>query len=216
MITSAFVLALSGLMQTTVPDGGLSWMEDYRAARQQAAQIQKPLCVVLGQGQTGWQKLSDQGQLTKQTQQLLAQKYICVYVDTTTSDGKQLAKDFEVSSGLGIVISDKTGDLQAFRHQGNLTNAKLEKYLQTFSDTNRQVLSTISNPENESTTTNVRTSYYSPTTQPSLNSSYQPYSSYGGYAPSYGIGGYGGGFGGYGGGFSGGFGGSFGGCAGGT
>jgi hypothetical protein len=44
------------------------------------------------------------------------------------------------------VLSDRSGNLQAFRHEGDLTDAKLVSYLDRFSDPNLVVKTTVTNP----------------------------------------------------------------------
>src|SRR5262249_39112171 len=51
---------------------------------------------------------------------------------TSTEAGKRTASDFEMPGGKGIIISDRTGGVQAFRHEGDLTNADLHAYLQRY------------------------------------------------------------------------------------
>jgi hypothetical protein len=91
--------------------------------------------------------------LTTEAKGLLASKYVCVYVNTDTEDGQRLAKSFEMTNG--IVISDRTGDLQAFRHEGGLTGAELVRNLERYAAPERQVRVT-------ETTGTQRTSYYAP------------------------------------------------------
>jgi hypothetical protein len=57
-----------------------------------------------------------------------------------------LARDFEINEFRGIVISNSTGELQAFRHEGNLRNEDLTYYLERFSDPNLAVSHTQTNP----------------------------------------------------------------------
>src|SRR5262249_11839992 len=82
-------------------------------------------------------------------------KYIPVFVNTDTDAGKRLARAFEMSSGKGIVISDRTGALQAFWHEGDLSNQNLARYLQRYSDPNLAVRTTEMNPSQP-------VSYYGP------------------------------------------------------
>ena len=78
-------------------------------------------------------------------QGLLADNYVCLYVDTEHIAGRELAASFEMG-GPGLVISDGTGEVQAFRHEGDLSNNRLLKYLQRFSDPDRVVMVTETNP----------------------------------------------------------------------
>src|SRR5262245_16150959 len=116
MYTSVSLVALSGFLLVS-PAEGPTWTRDYNAARKVGRQEQKPLAVFVGSGQAGYQKVSRTGRLTKQAQSLLAKGYVCVYVDVRTSAGKRLARDLGIKK-MGIVLSDRTGNLQAFRHEG--------------------------------------------------------------------------------------------------
>jgi hypothetical protein len=99
------------------------------------------------------------GSLGKESQELLA-NYVCVYVDASTEEGKRLARQFDLPSGLGIVISDHGGQLMAFHHEGNLDQDSLNRYLRKYADTNRVVTKTDTNPSTE------RRSYYAPAAAP--------------------------------------------------
>jgi hypothetical protein len=152
MYTSVVLFALSGAVAA---GDSPSWLNDYSAARQQSASQQKPLAVVLASGNAGYNKLSRGDELSDAVKQTLASKYICVYVNTGTNEGQQLATDFEMPNGLGIVISDRTGRLQAFRHEGELSNNDLERALQRYADPERVARTTETNVDE-------RTSYYGP------------------------------------------------------
>ncbi len=175
MYTSILLLALS-----VAPSADLtspSWSNDYGMASKESATAKKPLAVVLGTGDAGYNQLDRDGKLTTEAKGLLASKYVCVYVNTESADGKRLAESFRMPSGRGIVISDRTGDLQAFRHEGDLTSTELVRNLERYSDLDRPVVST-------ETTSTQRTSYYGPgTSLPTAASGY--------YAPGYAAPGYG-------------------------
>jgi hypothetical protein len=143
--TSTLLVALSGLMPSAESTASPSWVTDYAAAREQCAKEHKPLVVVLGSGKAGWKKLGREG-ISPEARTVLADQYICVHVNTATSEGRQLAKEFGMPNGLGIVISDRTGELQAFRHEGDLTEEKLARYLTKYSDPEYVVQVTMTNP----------------------------------------------------------------------
>jgi hypothetical protein len=139
------IVALSGM-----PAAGLdgpSWQTDYAAARKEGAAQEKPLAVFVGSGQAGWNQLDQDGRLSARAKQLLATEYVCVYVDTEMEAGRRLADELGITNGLGVVLSDRSGKLQAFRHEGNLTDARLVSYLDRFSDPNLVVTTTVSNPD---------------------------------------------------------------------
>src|SRR5262249_24254224 len=103
-----------------------------------------------------------------------------------------------VPSGPGLVLSTRSGDGQAFRHQGTLSRGELEETLHKYGN-GRVVVRT-------ETLERMHTSFYaSPdgsTHRPAIQPAYQPI-----YAPPMYHGGFGSGFGGGFGGFGGGFGG---------
>jgi len=156
MYTSLLLFALGGLTPSAVADR-VAWQTDYAVARKQAEVEKKPLAVVIGSGANGWGKLSNVGKLESDVQQVLASQYVSLYVDSSTEDGQRLAEAFKVQGGLGLVISDRGGEVQAFRHSGDLTSASLQTYLQRFADPNLVVRRTETNPGENPTTT-----YYEP------------------------------------------------------
>ena len=124
-----------------------TWMNDYDQARKEARNVNKPLAVVLAPGSKGWDQLSKAGKLDKNVQKLLDSSYVCVYIDTNKA--QRLASTFEIGDGPGLVLSDRIGNLQAFRHEGDLSNEDLERQLRKFSDPERVVRVTETGP-NES------------------------------------------------------------------
>jgi len=112
-----------------------AWQLDYRQAQELAARDQKPLAVVLGSGPASWEKLVA-GEISDETSNVLRTNFVCVYVDTKTVEGKKLADDFEMSSNPGLVISDRTGRVQAYRHGGTMDNAELQRTAAKIADPN--------------------------------------------------------------------------------
>jgi hypothetical protein len=192
LYTSVVLLALSGILVGAQPAEGPTWFTDYGTARKQGRTDNKPLAVLVASGPNGFEKVSQEGKLSKEVKELLAQSYVCVFVDAGSKAGQRLAADFALGKGLGIVLSDRSGELQAFYHEGKLTNQKLAHYLQRFAAPDLTVRTTLVNDE-------VRVSYYSPSapavppSAPAHVPSYQP-----SFAPIQmgGFGGFGGGRGG--------------------
>jgi hypothetical protein len=112
---------------------------DYSDGLQASVRNNKPVAVVIGRGNQGWETLSQDGKLDLETRQLLMANYVCVYVDVSKDQG--LANAFAID-GPGIVISSTGGRLQAFRHEGKLANDNLVAYLKKFSDPEREVTTT--------------------------------------------------------------------------
>src|SRR5262245_11808191 len=147
MYTSLVLFALSGsVAQAAAEVESPPWQTDYVAASRQGAQEKKPLAVFVGSGPLGWDKLSREGRLRKELKEVLSGQYVCLYIDTSKEEGKRLAEAFEVPQGLGIVISDRTGEKQAFHHQGDLKPEDLEYYLRKYADSNHVVRTTETNP----------------------------------------------------------------------
>jgi hypothetical protein len=119
-----------------------SWQADYGVARKQAVSANRPLVVFIGPGAKGWDKVSTEGALSAEVNQLLAMRYVALYVDTDTPEGKKLAADFGVNRPSGLIISTRTGDVQAFFHEGTLQNRDLLRYLVRFADPNRVIRGT--------------------------------------------------------------------------
>lgn len=120
----AFVPSLHGSLPTT------RWLDDYTAGYKQAAVTGKPLAVIVGQGAMGWNALDAKGSLDIKINQLLGEKYICVYVDANQEQNKELVKQLKVGSSVGLVVSDPSGQYVAFRHTGPMTAGQLESSLQ--------------------------------------------------------------------------------------
>ena len=102
-----------------------AWQTDYRAALVQGARQHKPLAVFLAPGKESWHKLSPSGALSQGVQQLLTAKYVPVFLNTETAQGKAWASAFEVPGGIGLVLSDRDGQYQVFRHEGILPEKHL-------------------------------------------------------------------------------------------
>lgn len=158
---STTLIALASFVASTV-GASPAWHAEYGAAQRMGKEAHKPLAVFIGSGKAGWNQISREGELPKDVKRLLAKDYICVYVDTEQEAGKQLASAFEVSAGLGLVVSDHTGKYQAFHHQGNLSSGQLLRYLSRYADPEHVVTSTEMNlPEQQN--------YYPPQSYPSTS-----------------------------------------------
>src|SRR5262245_13807064 len=148
MYTSGLLLALAGLLPSTV-NREPTWLEDYRQAFGQCKKVNKPLAVFIGSGSKGWNQLSQDRQLNAETKEILSKNYVCVYLDADRKEGRELATAFEMPNRLGIVISDSHGQVQAFRHEGDLRAEELLRRLRRYADPERIVARTESNPSDE-------------------------------------------------------------------
>ncbi len=145
-------IALTSTALSALPDQQL-WMRNYTAGLKKANVDHKPLVVVVGTGQNGFDKVVREGKLDDQTRQLLADKYVCVFIDGSQAAQANVLKDLSIATGQGIVISDSKGQWMAFHHDGTLAQADLQKYLRQFADPNLEVRTT-------QTHSTVRTSFY--------------------------------------------------------
>jgi hypothetical protein len=166
MYASVTLLALSTVVISSNAAEMPSWQSDYTTARKLGEGERKPVVVVFGSGKAGWNKLSKEGDLGKEVNLYLATHYVCLYLDLRNEAAQELASALEVTLATGIVITDGTGQVQAFRHQGDLDNVTLFRHLQRYSDSERLVRTTESNPESSP---EPRPSYYYPVeTRPAM------------------------------------------------
>lgn len=170
----------------------INWRTNYSAAQVEGRKAGKPLAVFVGAGRSGYEQLVREGSLTDGARKLLGTDYVPVYLDTRKPENRQLLADLGITSGHGLVLSDRSGDLMAFHHDGTLTPAELSRQLRRFADPDLEINTT-------STNTTQRDSFYPPSTGAAAATGYTPNNT--GYTlPVGGFGGFGGGFGGFGGG----------------
>jgi hypothetical protein len=149
MYTAVLLVALSGSAPSFMD--GPAWIMDYGEARNLSQKEEKPIAVFFGSGATGWNGISREGRMNQEIAGLLGKYYICLYLDTASPEGRRLARAFEMDESRGIVISNSKGNLQAFRHEGDLSNEDLWYYLQRFSNPNLAVFHTETNPPERAT-----------------------------------------------------------------
>ena len=126
MYTSIMGVALAAAF-ASAPTLTPAWHHDYRQARELGERERKPLVVVIGSGKTPWANLSKVAEQDESINQTLLSSYVCLFVDTDTTEGQRLAKFFEMSQGL--VISDKSGEVQTYRQAGELSATQVSKAL---------------------------------------------------------------------------------------
>ena len=168
MFTASLTAAvLSGVLASGSLESA-HWRTSYREAATAAADLRKPIAVFITTGSPA--KLVKEGTLGKDAARLLRDGFVPLTVDTTTDAGKELARTFNLSEGL--VISDRTGGVQALRHAGAVTDADLKGYLERFTAPTAVA------------TTEYRGAAVAPTVQPqSQAAQYQPQAAQ--YQPQY-------------------------------
>src|SRR5262249_55230968 len=133
MYSVVFAVILNGpslgleLDQTSV-----RWQDDYATASGKGRAAGKPLAVFFGPGGEGWRKLAREGALSADVVELLRSEYVALHVDTDSKAGKAWAAQFDVPQGVGLVISNRTGEVQAFHPSGQLADADLTRYLRRY------------------------------------------------------------------------------------
>jgi len=133
--SSLAAAAVTGLLTAASLGTTNGWQTDYSKALSIALQQQKPVAVFIAPG--GPDKLIADGKLDEAAAKLLRQGYVALAVDPATPAGQELAASFKMSEGL--VISDKTGGVQALRHDGPVPAAELNGYLTRFAQSSRIV-----------------------------------------------------------------------------
>jgi hypothetical protein len=156
MYTSLVAFAMSSFLAAIPAKGSPSLLDDYHSALWKGKTEKKPLAVFIGSGQKGYEKVCRGGKWTRRMKRILARDYICVYVNTRKKDGQKWARAFGVDKG--VIISDRTTKIQAFRHEGALASRTLERYLVRFAEPDLVVRTT----ETSTTTPAI----YSPPPQP--------------------------------------------------
>lgn len=117
-----------------VTSGETAWLLDYAQGLNQVVVQNKPLAVVFGTGANSGAKALQTAVARHAVSQILANHYICVYVDTASATGKELSKRFGITKATGLVLSDRSGEKQAFWHEGSLSNSRIASYLRKYAD----------------------------------------------------------------------------------
>ena len=133
VFSTSFVAAVVTGLAASASVGTVPTMQsDYRVALTESAKLQKPVAVFIARGTEGYAKVVTDGGIGSDSAKLLQASYVCVYLDTATASGKELASAFNITEGL--VISDKTGGIQNLRIEGTLAPSDLKSYLVKFAD----------------------------------------------------------------------------------
>ena len=128
MYTAMALVALTMGNLTNSP----TWLDDYRTAQVQVTVAGKPMAVFVGSGKTGPGAVIRDG-FDPAVTKLLAEKFVCLYVDASTPTGKTLASAFQVGDR-GVVLSDRTGLTQAYSASGTISRAELSRALLAYGD----------------------------------------------------------------------------------
>jgi hypothetical protein len=157
MYSTISLLAL--LLPTGNESTSISWHSNYRIAKAEGISKQKPLAMFVASGREGWKKVLSEGTFNGEIKRLLAEKYVVVFIDLEDSYGKKIADMFAVDGGSAVIISSRDGDVQAFRHDGLLSESDLTVCLNRYSAASHVVVTTESL---NIATSSVSTSSYAP------------------------------------------------------
>lgn len=144
MYSSIALLAMTAFGLANIPVTP-SWERDYKSARQIGEKSQKPLIVFFGSGSVTWRQLTREGKPDADIVKLLSEQYVRLYVNGETAEGRNLARAFGLNGSRGVVISDRTGDLQAFRYDGDLAAPDLARCLARYGSPDHVVSTTEGN-----------------------------------------------------------------------
>src|SRR5262245_13483252 len=128
MFTPLALAALWGALLPQVTRLSLVPQQDYRQARVIATHEQKPLAVFVGKGENAWRNVV-KGAPDAEARALLAHRFVLVYVDKETEYGQAVAASFNLVGKNGLVISNRGGDLMAYRHEGEIAASDLTRTL---------------------------------------------------------------------------------------
>ena len=169
MRTSARLLALFVVLAVSagaVSAQEIAWKRSYQEGRQQGQQASKPLAVFVGSGSVP-AKVIPEGSRSSAIRKILADHYICVYLDADQKDQQRLIRELGISTKQGLVLSDRTGNVQAYFCDGPLSEGELAQQLGTFADPTVVVRTTLTGNTPSVTPINYsqHISYYPQTTQ---------------------------------------------------
>jgi hypothetical protein len=128
MYTSIAWLALAGFFNGPAAPSNLTepmWMKDYSAAQLAGKSQNRPVAVFVGSGGKGYDKLVQEGSLSPETRKVLRENYVCVHLDISNARAKELADVLAITKGRGLVVSDRSGQFQAFHCDGAIPQTEL-------------------------------------------------------------------------------------------
>lgn len=153
MYTSFGILALAGFLVAPSPlvYQEPMWIKDYQMALEKGAKAKKPLAVFVAKGQSGYNHLIQEANLNNSIKKTLADHYVCVFLDADSKSQQGLLQALAITKGQGLVLSDRTGLLQAFHHDGPLPTGELGKQLSHFAVPTVEVRTTVTNAQQRPT-----------------------------------------------------------------
>jgi hypothetical protein len=136
--TTLAAIALAGGISSGAIPSAPNWHTDYAQAMSRSSAEGKPMAVFIGNGADRLARMTADGTITGESARVLRASYICVYLDSETAAGKDLASRFEMTEGL--VISSRGGNVQAYRHSGSIGGKELTDSLSRFAGGDQPVI----------------------------------------------------------------------------
>jgi hypothetical protein len=127
LTTTLTIVALLGGVSPGANGTLPTWQTDYAQARTTASTDNEPIAVFIARGSEAMGRMLADGSISADAARLLRDKYVCLFLDTDTAAGKELAGHFAISQGL--IISAPGGSVQAYRHAGTVAGADLTRQL---------------------------------------------------------------------------------------
>ena len=118
------------------------WQTSYQQGRQKSQDVRRPLAVLIGDGSTGFNQITSEGSLSPDIRKILADHYVCVYLDTQKKENQAILSALTIQTGHGLVLSDASAEVQAFFHDGQLSTTELKRQLQRYSDPSEKITKT--------------------------------------------------------------------------
>jgi hypothetical protein len=166
----SFVTILALALPGATSLNSINWHTHYGVAKAAGVSKQKPLIMFIASGKEGWNKILANGSFNSEIRRLLNEKYVALYVDQQTEEGKKLGNAFEVHGHPALIISSRTGDVQVFRHEGSLSQTDLTLCLNRYSTAGLVVYTT----ESLFNVTNQVSTAYAPPVQAAYPTYYAP------------------------------------------
>ena len=127
IVTTFCVLALASGLDLGISPANPRWQTDYSLALTRASAEKKPIAVFISHGSDTIKRMTTDGVISADAAKLLTASYVCLYLNTDTPTGKELASRFEMNEGL--VISSPGGSVQAYRYVGSVPGTTLTQEL---------------------------------------------------------------------------------------
>jgi hypothetical protein len=131
MFSTMFGIAIS--ISAAWTDAPSTWHGDYATAHAEACKADKPLFIVICPASSDYARMMALGTfMSDEVERVLRADYVRFMLDTTTPEGKAMAKQFDATEGPHFVILDRSGKWQVYYQAGVLLEHELTPILARF------------------------------------------------------------------------------------